>query len=152
MEPDFRCHLRVIAQAIQDMQLGIYCRLAKRYEAKNLCEDAESLAYCVVYDLFLNREGERLLRDFGARHPDLIAEQVREAALDTKISNLLSIAYAARLMELGYVTHSPMSPEAECILEKACALGIEITNIVSLWGKRTIINLHAVGLDSKHGK
>ena len=81
---------------------------------------------------------------------ELINEEVQRAVCDEKIRGVLSIAYAARLMELGYLTHNPMSADAADIVEQASSLGIEIINIVSLWGQSTIINLRTVGRDFRN--
>jgi hypothetical protein len=147
---DFASHLPVISQAVHDFQLGVYWRLSKRYESENLGKDAYSLAYWVVYDLFVDEEGKRSLHDFAEQNADLLAEEVRRAVCDKEINSAMSIAYAGQLMALGYAMRSPLSAEADRIVEKANSLGIEITNIVSLWGPKTIVNLHAVARDFRH--
>jgi hypothetical protein len=140
---DFARHVPVLAQASQDIELGIYWRLSKKYEVENHGVDPYTLARAVVYDLLLNENGTRSLGDFPERHADLIARELRGAVMDDAIRNALSFEYAGHLMVLGYRDGGPFSDRAEVVTERATDLGVEITNIVSLWGPRAIVNLRS---------
>ena len=141
-------HLPAIEQAVRDIQLGIASRLLKRYLTRGIGGDANRLAHCVACDLLLDDEGMQSMHDFAVSHAAVIANEVEEAANDTEIREALGIAYAAQTMAVWWPTSAGMrgstrdaSEESDRILSKASALDVRIMNIVSLWGKETIVNL-----------
>jgi len=144
---DFARHIPALAEATRNIELGIYWRLTKQYEKENKGVDLYKLAYAVVYDLMQDESGKRSLGDFAEKHADLIAHEVRQAAKDEEIRNALSLEYAGRLMAVSWGSGKSLSEayweKANVMIEKAKTLGFEITNIVSLWGSKAIVNLHA---------
>lgn len=144
---DFARHMPVLAEAAHNITLGIYWRLSKRYEKENKQVDAHKLAYAVVYDLTQNEDGTHSLGNFSIDNRNLIANETIQAAKDEEIRRALSLEYAARLMAASWNSGSPLSEEyakkANIMTKKATELGFAIENIVSLWGSKAIVNLHA---------
>jgi len=147
---DFVRHIPVLAQASHDISLGIYWRLSKRYENEITDVDPHTLAYAVVYDLTQNDNGSRDLGDFPAQNRDLIAQRAGEAARDEAIRQALSLEYAGRVMAQSWKSsNSSGAIAAEWVqkvnrsVDRASTLGIEIANIMSIWGPQAIVNLAA---------
>ena len=64
--------LPVISQAIHNYELGTYGRLAKAYEKRYQGDFGYSLAYTVVYYLFLNEEGMKSMESFYKTNKRLV--------------------------------------------------------------------------------
>src|SRR5437867_3966180 len=71
-----------ILESLRQIKLGVYWRLSKKYEAANLGKESYTLAYAVMYDLFMDVDGTRSLGDFVPGHADAIAEQAKQALQD----------------------------------------------------------------------
>ena len=76
-----------------------------------------------------------------------------EAARDEEVREALGFEYAGRIMAQSWQSNFGGSPADEWIhkmnrsVERASALGIGITNIMSLWGSKAIVNLAAFAKD-----
>jgi hypothetical protein len=151
---DFARHMPVLADAAHNITLGIYWRLSRVYEKKKKRVDPHDLAYAVVYELTQNEKGKQTLGDFSTKHQDLIRREAIKAVEDQEIRHALSLEYAGRLMALAWNSGSPSSEEyttkANIVTEAASRLGIEIANIITLWGPKAIVNLHAFAKNFRH--
>jgi hypothetical protein len=143
---DFARHIPTLAQVTHNIQLGIYWKLSKLYENKNMGVDPHKLAYAVVYNLTQDDNGLNSLNEFPKQYKDIIVKEVHIAAQDENIHNALAFEYAGRLMAISYLSEKPFSDDynkrSNIIIDNATELGIEITNIVSLWGSSAIKNLN----------
>ena len=151
---DFARHMPTLANAAHDITLGIYWRLSKEYEKKKQKVDRHDFAYAVVYELTQNAGGKKTLGDFCTKHRDLIRREAIKAVKDPEIRHALSLEYAGRLMAMAWSSGNSVSDEytakASVVTEAASELGIEITNIVSLWGPKAIVNLQAFAKTFRH--
>ena len=151
---DFARHMPVLADAAHNITLGLYWRLSKDYEKKKKKVDPHDLAYAVVYELTQNTGGKQTLGDFSTKHRDLIRREAIKAVEDPEIRHALSLEYAGRLMAMAWNSGSPLSAEytvkAKIVTEAASEFGIEIANIVSLWGPKAIVNLQAFAKKFRH--
>jgi hypothetical protein len=151
---DFARHMPALADAAHNITLGIYWRLSKVYEKNKRRVDSHDLAYAVVYELTQNKEGKQTLGDFCTKHRDLIRREAIKAVEDPAIHHALSLEYAGRLMAMAWKSGDPLSSEyttrANTVTEAASGLGIEIANIVSLWGPKAIVNLQDFARKFRH--
>ena len=142
---DFARHIPVLSQVTQNIRLGIYLKLSKEYNKSYIDVDPFKLAHAVVYNLTQDEEGLNSIKEFSQKNMEVTNKEVCNAARDNKINTALSYEYAGRLMAISYLSGGPFSEiyikKSNIMIEKATELGIEITNIVSLWGNRAIVNL-----------
>ncbi|MHB8581192.1 MAG: hypothetical protein ACYDA4_15220 [Ignavibacteriaceae bacterium] len=143
---DFAQHIPTLIDATKNIQLGIYFKLSKQYKKTYMHIDTDKLANAVVYNLTLDDDGLNTLDNFPIMNLDIIEKEVRIAVMDENIKGALALEYAGRIMAISYLSGSPFSEEylkrSNIIVEKATNWGIEITNIVALWGNLAIIKLY----------
>lgn len=122
-----------ITDAVHQIKLGIYWRLSKKYEQANAGKDGYTLAYAIVYELFLDEDGKKSLGEFVPNHLEQIACATREALKDDCIYQAVSIAFAGQIMALAATT-GEATAQTNRLIEHATDYGIEIANIARQWG------------------
>ena len=144
-------NLPALSEAIRSYELGTYGRLAKAYQKRYQGDFCYSLAYTVVYYLFLNEEGMKSMESFYKSNKRLVDEEIKEAVMDEEIRTAFSMACGAKIMAHGILTRSPnpRNPlsavraleEGDKISTHAADLNVEIINWLRLWGPKAIVNL-----------
>ena len=120
--------IRAMLDAVEQIKLGIYCRLSKKFEKAGICKDGYSLAYAVVYEIFADEAGKGSLGDFVLYHREQIAREVRDALDDDVIYHAVSIAFAGELMSLAVIRGEILSDESQRLVDHATNLGVEVAN------------------------
>ena len=138
-------NLPILSQAIHFYELGTYGRLAKDYEKRYQGDFCYSLAYTVVYHLFLNEEGMKSMESFYKANKRLVDEEIHRSLRDEGIKNAFSMACGAKIMVYTILKGDPrhsLLEEGYKISTHATDLDVEIVNFVRLWGPKAMVNLH----------
>ncbi len=140
-------NLPVLSEAIRSYELGTYGRLARTYEKRYQGQGdfCYSLAYTVVYYLFLHEKGMKEMESFYKTNKTLVEEEIQRSLKDEQIKNAFSMACGAKVMLFAVLKGDPRNPfteEGDKISTHATNLDVEITNFVRLWGPKAIVNLH----------
>ncbi len=129
----------IIEGGLSNIKLGVFTRLRKACKEGFGPDRATPLAYCVVRHIFYDPINQPTLEKFARDNADLIDEEIRKALFNDDLREAIALAYAARIMELGWQTGNPFNDETNRLVERASDHGIEIPNIVQMWGPSAIV-------------
>jgi hypothetical protein len=140
-------NLPALSEAIRSYELGTYWRLSRNYEKRYQGQEdfCYSLAYTVVYYLFLHEKGMKEMESFYKTNKRLVDEEIQRSLRDEQIKTAFSMACGAKIILYAILTGNPRNPfseEMDKISTRATDLDIEITNVVRLWGPKAMVNLH----------
>jgi len=129
--------VRALVEAVEQIKLGIYWRLSRKYENAAMGRDGYSLAYAVVYEIFADEAGKASLGDFVPNRSEQISREVRDALNDDAIYQAVSIAFAGEVMSIAAFRGEVLSDESQRLVDHATDLGVEVANIARDWGYGT---------------
>jgi len=94
----------------------------------------------VTYTIFCEPIEQPTFRAFRDSNSDLIERGICDVFAQEELCDAVLLAYAARMIALGWETRNPFNPIASEFLERATDNNREIPNIVQTWGEKAIIN------------
>ena len=77
-------------------------------------------------------------RAFSESNSELIEREIRNAFAEEEVAGAIVLAYAAQIIAVGWETCDPFNPTASQLVERATENGMEIPNIVQMWGAKAI--------------
>ena len=75
---------------------------------------------------------------FSENNSDLIEREICDAFAEKELSDAILLAYAARMIALGWETRDPLNAVAGQFVERATDNDMEIPNIVQMWGSKVV--------------
>ncbi|MBI3805690.1 MAG: hypothetical protein HY282_18215 [Nitrospirae bacterium] len=129
----------VIECGVSSIKLGIFTRLSRKFVRTHDPERAISLAFCVTSSILCEPIQQATFHAFADSNSDLIEREIRDVFADKQLSEPILLAYAARIILLGWETRNPLNPIATQLTERATDNNMEIPNIVRLWGAQAIV-------------
>lgn len=126
----------IIESGVSNIKLGVFTRLCKAYKHAFGPDRATPLAYCVVRHMFFDPLNQPTLEKFARDNAGLIDEEIRKALSSDDLREAIALAYAVRIMEVGWQTGNP--DDINRLVERASDQGIDIPNIVQMWGSSAI--------------
>jgi hypothetical protein len=128
----------LIECGVSSIKLGVFTILSRKFRQAYDAERAIPVAFCVTYTIFCEPVRQAGFHAFGESNFDLIGRGIRDVFADEELSDAVLLAYAARMIALGWETHNPLNPMATQLLEMATDSNKEIPNIVQMWGAKAI--------------
>jgi hypothetical protein len=128
----------IIESGVSNIKLGVFTRLCKAYTQAFGPDRATPLAYCVVRHMFFDPLNQPTLEKFARDNASLIDEELRKALSNEDLREAIALAYSARIMALGWHTGDPFNDETNRLVERASHHGIDLPNIVQMWGPSAI--------------
>ena len=129
----------IIQNGVSNIKLGVFTRLRKAYKQAFGLDRATPLAYCVVCHIFCDPLNQPTLEKFARDNAGLIGEELRKALSSDDLREAIALAYAGRIVELGWETGNPFNEQSQRLMERASDHGIEIPNIVQMWGLSAVV-------------
>jgi hypothetical protein len=129
----------VIESGVSNIKLAIFSRLCNIYKKGLGAEQATPLAFCVVRRMFFDPLKQPAVEKFARDNAGLIDEEISKALSNEDLKEAIALAYAVRIMVLGWETVQPFNDEANRLVQRATDHGIEIPNIVQMWGPSAIV-------------
>jgi hypothetical protein len=130
--------LGLLARSEQNLSLGIFAQLRKRYSFGRSEQDCNLLCAAIVNLLAAhspaNRDGEQFL----ARNRDAVEHAALELPHDDVLAKAISYLYAAMIVRFSIETAQPVSSQAAEILEFANRLGFYIPNTIDICGSNNV--------------
>jgi len=149
-EVDFAQNVPLIDSGIANIKLGIFAALSKAYRHSFGPAQNVPLAYCVLQNIFFDAISQSTLEEFARQNSQLIESELHKALSDPELKTVISLAYAALIIELGWQTHNPANDDANkaiLLLERAADNDLLIPNIVEMWGPNAILNFFQCATD-----
>lgn len=128
----------VIECGISSIKLGVFTRVSRKFRQTYDAECAIPLAFCVMHTIFCEPICQPTFHAFSENNSDLIEREIRDAFAQEELSNAILLAYAARMIALGWETRDPLNTVASQFAERAIDNDMEIPNIVQMWGAKAI--------------
>jgi hypothetical protein len=129
----------VIDSGVSNIKLGLFTRLSRKFQKSYDAERAVSLAYCVTYSIFCEPIKQSTFEAFARTNSDVIEHEIGNAFGEEELAEPISLAYAARMIALGWETRNPFNPTANQLTERATDNDMAIPNIVQMWGAEAIV-------------
>ena len=129
----------IIENGLSSIKLGIFTRLIRKLQNTNDQHRAISLAYCVTLKVFCEPIKQPSFDAFARNNGGIIDSEFRSTFADGEFTEPISLAYAAKMIALGWETRNPFNPIANQLTEIATANNMEIPNIVQAWGAEAIV-------------
>lgn len=130
--------LGLLVRSEQNLSLGIFAQLRKRYSTERSEQDCNLLCAAIVNQLAghspANKDGEQFL----ARNRDAVEQGALELQHDEVLAKAVSYLYAAMIVRFSIETAQPVSSQAADILELANRLGFYIPNTFDICGSDNV--------------
>jgi len=149
-EIDFAQHVPFIESGLANIKLGIFAALSESYKHSFGPALNVPLAYCVLRHIFCDPISQSTLEEFARHNSQLIESELRKVMSNPELKNVISLAYAALIIELGWQTHNPANNDANktiLLLDRATDNDLLIPNIVEMWGSKAILNFFQCATD-----
>ncbi|HVS83621.1 MAG TPA: hypothetical protein VHE60_17960 [Pyrinomonadaceae bacterium] len=124
--------LGVLTEAISQLQAGILTTFMLRFQSR--LEAPALLAASILSDLICEPPFSSDAARFQEANAGLVEEAVQEVAEQEDLADPLSYLYAAKTLQLVFITKSPLSDQAVRLGDRASELGIYIPNTYDLCG------------------
>jgi len=128
----------VVECGISSIKLGIFTRLSRKFRRAYDSEHVIPLAFCVMHTIFGDPIQQPTFRAFSESNSELIEREIRNAFAEEEVAGAIVLAYAAQIIAVGWETCDPFNPTASQLVERATENGMEIPNIVQMWGAKAI--------------
>jgi hypothetical protein len=135
----------MLTDAISQLYAAVVTNLTLKYIPRHGSQDALLLAGCVLSEAMM----EPPYTDNAARYQRSHSASVRDAALqiaaDPDVAAAFAYLYAAKTVQLVFVTGSPFSELARALGKRATELAIDIPNTYDICGSGDALTcIHAI--------
>ena len=129
----------LIENGISSIKLGVFTKLSKKFHAAYEPQYAVLLSFCVTKNIFCEPIVQPTFQSFAENNLHQINQEIYNTFTDKELSELILLAYAARMIALGWETRNPFNDTANKLTDIATTHDMEIPNIVRMWGSKAII-------------
>jgi hypothetical protein len=128
----------LIECGVSSIKLGVFTRLSRKFRQAYDLERAIPLAFCVTQTILCEPIQQPTFQAFAESTSDLIEREIRDVFTEPELADAVLLAYAARMIALGWERCDPFNPVATQFTERATDNNVEIPNIVQMWGAKAI--------------
>ena len=97
------------------------------------------LAYCVTNIILHDPIVQPIFLSFSKNQARIIEREISDLFKDEELVEPIILAYAARMILLGWETGNPFNPVANEMTKRATDNGMLIPNIIQMWGAEAMV-------------
>jgi hypothetical protein len=140
----------VIEAGIANIKLGVFSAVCRRLNGN--WEDARcgiALAYSVKCAIFGEPSAPVRLQSILANSQDILDREIETTVADESLRTAIALAYAGEIISCAWRTGNVSASlrSSSTVVERGVRYGIEVPNIVELWGASAINRFFLSSID-----